>query len=46
MNVSFLFFRLTSSSSRRRRRLKKERLQEEKTLMRTYANEAGNVKLA
>lgn len=45
MNVSFLFFRLTSSS-RRRRRLKKERLQEEKTLMRTYANEAGNVKLA
>lgn len=45
MNVSCLFFRLTSSS-RRRRRLKKERLQEEKTLMRTYANEAGNVKLA
>lgn len=43
MNVSFLFFRLTSSS---RRRLKKERLKEEKTLMRTYANEAGNVKLA
>lgn len=45
MNVSCLFFRLTSSR-RRRRRLKKERLQEEKTLMRTYANEAGNVKLA
>lgn len=45
MNVSCLFFRLTSSS-RRRRRLKKERLQEEKTLMPTYANEAGNVKLA